>query len=101
VISVAVPLMAVCAAFQISDGVQGIGAGVLRGAGDSRFTFVANVIGHYVIGLPIALVLSTYGMGVNGLWWGLCAGLTVVALALFGRFARLSSKEIVPVASTH
>jgi MATE family multidrug resistance protein len=36
-------------------------------------------------------------MGVNGLWWGLCAGLTAVAIALLTRFLRLSSREIVPL----
>ena len=40
------------------------------------------------------------GMGVIGLWWGLCAGLTAVAIALLTRFLRLSSREIVPL-ETH
>jgi multidrug resistance protein, MATE family len=98
VLEVAAPLLVVAGAFQISDGIQGVGAGVLRGAGDSRFTFVANVVGHYAIGLPIALVLGPWGTwGVRGIWWGLSAGLTVVAVALFARFWKLSSKEIAPV----
>jgi MATE family multidrug resistance protein len=98
VISAAVPLLAVCAVFQLSDGIQGVGAGVLRGAGDTRFPFVANLIGHYAIGLPVALVLGLrLGQGVIGLWWGLCAGLTAVAVALLTRFLRLSSREIAPL----
>ena len=96
VIAAAVPLLAVCAFFQLSDGIQGVGAGVLRGAGDTRFAFLANVVGHYAIGLPVALGLWL-GMGVIGLWWGLCAGLTAVAIALLTRFLRLSSREIVPL----
>lgn len=55
VISATVPLLAVCAVFQISDGIQGVGAGVLRGAGDTHFSFAANVAGHYLIGLPLAV----------------------------------------------
>lgn len=98
VIAAAVPLLAVCAVFQLSDGIQGVGAGVLRGAGDTRFAFAANLVGHYLVGLPVAILLGLHlGMGVNGLWWGLCAGLTAVALALFTRFLRLSSGEIAPL----
>jgi MATE family multidrug resistance protein len=37
-------------------------------------------------------------MGVTGLWWGLCAGLTAVAAGLLARFLRLSAREIVPLA---
>ena len=96
----AVPLLAVAAVFQISDGIQAVGAGVLRGAGDTRFAFVANLIGHWVIGLPIALLLGfPGGFGVVGMWWGLCAGLTAVAVMLLVRFARLSSREIAPLSA--
>ncbi len=98
VIAAAVPLLAVAAVFQISDGVQGVGAGVLRGAGDTRFAFLANLVGHYAIGLPVAVALGlAWGRGVIGLWWGLCAGLTAVAVALLSRFLRLSSREIAPL----
>jgi len=97
--AIAVPLFMVAAVFQVSDGVQGVGAGVLRGAGDSRFTFTANVVGHYLVGLPLALALG-FGMhrGVLGIWWGLAAGLTAVAAALVWRFLRISGREIVPLA---
>jgi MATE family multidrug resistance protein len=78
--ALAIPLFTVAAVFQISDGVQGVGAGVLRGAGEARFTFTANVIGHYLIGLPLALLLGFHlRWGVVGIWWGLAAGLTAVA----------------------
>lgn len=98
VIAATVPLLAVCAVFQISDGVQAVGAGVLRGAGQTRFSFVANLVGHYLVGLPIAIVLGlALGHGVIGLWWGLCAGLTAVAIALLARFALVSSGELKPL----
>src|SRR5205807_8567396 len=98
VLAASAPLLAVAAVFQISDGVQAVGAGVLRGAGDTRFAFLANLVGHYLIGLPIAVALGlVFGRGVIGLWWGLCAGLTAVALALFLRFLHLSSREILPL----
>ena len=95
----AVPLLMVAAVFQVSDGLQGVGAGVLRGAGDSRFTFTANVLGHYLVGLPLALFLGfSLHQGVVGIWWGLCAGLTAVAAALVWRFLRVSGREIHPLA---
>lgn len=98
VLAVAAPLLVVAGFFQLSDGVQGVGAGVLRGAGDTLFPFLANVGGHYLIGLPIALWLGmAAGGGVRGLWWGLCCGLTAVAIALLSRFLWLSSRPIAPL----
>ena len=100
VIAASIPLLVVAAVFQLSDGVQAVGAGVLRGAGDTKFSMIANLLGHWVIGLPIALLLGFgHRMGIVGLWWGLCAGLTVVAVLLFARFERISRKTIVPLAT--
>ena len=99
VIAVAVPLMLVAAVFQLSDGVQAVGAGVLRGAADTKYTFYANMVGHWLIGLPVALWLGFgRGLGIEGLWWGLCVGLTIVAVLLFVRFEKLSRKAIAPIA---
>lgn len=95
VIAVAIPLFVVAAVFQLSDGVQAVGAGVLRGAADTRFTLVANLIGHWVVGFPLAIYLGfVRDMGIVGLWWGLCAGLTAVAIQLYARFEILASKPI-------
>lgn len=98
VLTAAIPLLLVAAVFQLSDGIQAVGAGVLRGAGDTRYAFYANLVGHWLVGLPIALLLGFYHrLGIVGLWWGLCAGLTVVAVMLFVRFQRLSAREIAPI----
>ena len=95
IIAGAAPLLAIAAVFQLFDGVQGVGAGVLRGAGQTRFAFVANVVGHYGIGLPIAIALGFWLRGgIAGVWWGLCAGLVVVAVALFARFWVVSSRPM-------
>jgi MATE family multidrug resistance protein len=99
VVAAALPLLRVAAVFQISDGIQGVGAGVLRGAGQTRFTFAANVAGHWALGFPAAILLGfTFGLGVTGLWWGFVLGLSAVALALFARFLRVSSRAIAPLA---
>jgi MATE family multidrug resistance protein len=95
VFALVVPLFVVCAAFQVSDGLQGVGAGVLRGAGETRFTFLANMVGHYALGLPVALLLGLHwGLGVRGIWWGLCLGLSAVALALVLRFRVLPLRPL-------
>lgn len=95
VIDAVVPLLAVAAAFQISDGVQAVSAGVLRGAGDTRVPLLANLAGHYLIGIPIGATLAfAFGWGAVGLWWGLSAGLTVVAIALTIRFVVLTRRPV-------
>jgi MATE family, multidrug efflux pump len=99
VVAAATPLLRVAAVFQISDGIQGVGAGVLRGAGETRFTFLANLAGHWGLGFPAAILLGfAAGGGVTGLWWGFVLGLSAVGAALFARFLRVSGREIVPLA---
>jgi MATE family multidrug resistance protein len=98
ILRAAAPLLFVAAVFQIADGLQGVGAGVLRGAGDTRFSLAANLVGHWGVGLPLALWLGYgRGLGVVGLWWGLCAGLSSVAVALVGRFLFLSARVVRPI----
>lgn len=98
VLPLLLPLLMVSAIFQIFDGVQGVGAGVLRGAGQTRFTFVANIVGHYAVGLPLTLLLGFHlGMGVLGIWWGLCAGLITVAVAVLWRFWHVSAGTLRPL----
>jgi len=99
VVAAAIPLFFVAALFQLSDGLQAAGIGALRGAADTRFAFLSNVVGYWMVGLPVALLLGfTMKMGVVGLWWGFVAGLTVVAVLVFLRFQWLSAKAITPVA---
>jgi MATE family multidrug resistance protein len=95
-----VPLLRIAAVFQISDGLQAVGAGVLRGAGETRFTFAANMVGHWLVGVPAAIALGfTAGLGVVGLWWGFVFGLTAVGVSLAARFLRVSSRDIAPLAA--
>jgi len=98
VIAIGVDLLRIAALFQLFDGVQCVAAGALRGAGDVRFPFVANVVAHWFIGFPVALALgfALHG-GAQGLWWGLTAGLVVVALSLALRFARISKRALARV----
>ena len=89
-----VTLLQIAALFQLSDGAQAIAAGALRGLGETRATFVANLLGHYVIGLPLVLGLAFgAGLGAPGLWWGLSVGLTATALLLIAKFLRSTSRS--------
>lgn len=83
VIAIGMSLLAVAAAFQLFDGLQVVATGALRGLGDTRTPMLANLFGHWCIGLPVgALLCFRAGWGVTGLWAGLCVGLTIVALVL-------------------
>jgi len=98
VIAAALPLLAVAAVFQLADGAQAVASGALRGAGDTRFPFIANVAGHYAIGLPLSLGLAFgLGWGARGIWVGLSAGLFAVAILLVRRFSRVSRVRIARV----
>ncbi|MFO0612472.1 MAG: MATE family efflux transporter [Polyangiaceae bacterium] len=95
VIEASIPLLHIAAVFQIFDGAQAVGAGALRGIGDTKFVQIANIVGYYAIGLPVALLLAFLaGKAERGLWWGLTAGLVFVATMLFGRFWVLSRRPI-------
>jgi MATE family multidrug resistance protein len=98
VIAIGSDLVRIAALFQLFDGVQAVAAGALRGAGDVRFPFVTNVVGHWFIGFPVALTLgfALHG-GAQGLWWGLTSGLVVVSITLAARFWRISGRAIARV----
>lgn len=91
VLNLGTTLLAIAAAFQLFDGAQAITTGILRGAGDTRTPMVANVVGHWAIGLPVGYVLCFgRGWGVSGLWIGLSVGLVFVAIVLTAVWTRLS-----------
>lgn len=84
--ALAASLLPIAAAFQLFDGMQVIGFGVLRGAGDVRVPTIANLVGYYVFGLPVGYFLGIRaGYGPTGIWWGISVGLAVVSLTLLAR----------------
>jgi MATE family multidrug resistance protein len=98
VIERAAELLFIVAVFQIFDGVQAVTAGALRGAGDVRFPFLAIITAHWLIGLPLGLLFGFgRGWGVNGIWWGLAAGLVCAAAFLLARFVRITRGAIARV----
>jgi MATE family, multidrug efflux pump len=83
VLDVGAALLAVAAVFQLFDGLQGVGTGVLRGLGDTRTPMLWNLGAHWALGLPVAYALAFhFGLGVIGLWWGLSIGLIICGIAL-------------------
>ncbi len=87
IVSLGSALVRVAALFQLFDGMQAVGAGALRGAGDVRFAFIGGVVSYWVIGLPLALWFGVArGHGALGMWWGLSASLVAAALIFVVRF---------------
>jgi MATE family multidrug resistance protein len=85
VIALCAGLLPIAAAFQLFDGVQVVGGGVLRGMGRTRPAAVFNMIAYYGLALPLAYWLGfPGGHGLSGIWWGLAIGLAVVAVLLVG-----------------
>ena len=95
VIAAAVPLLLVGAAFQFFDGVQVTATGALRGAGNTHAGLYVQMVGYWVVGLPVGLWLG-FGrkMGAVGLWIGLCAGLMFAAVALMAAWARTLRRDL-------
>jgi MATE family multidrug resistance protein len=82
VLAFAAGLLPIAACFQLFDGVQVVGGGILRGMGRTRAAAVFHLVGFYVLGLPLAWWLTfERGIGLPGLWWGLALGLAAVAIA--------------------
>ena len=86
VLALAAVLIPIAGVFQVFDGLQVVSIGLLRGLGDTRTPLIVNVLGFWLLGLPVSLWLAFgLGYGPRGLWWGLVVGLAVVALALLWR----------------
>lgn len=79
--NVAISLLYMAAIFQISDGLQVSGYGALRGLKDTKIPMFVNLVAYWMIGLPLGYYLGiTRGVGPQGLWMGLIAGLSVAAI---------------------
>ena len=89
VLAVAMTLLPIAGVFQVFDGLQVVAAGALRGLGDTRAAMVVTIVGFWLVGMPVSVVLAfRSGSGPAGLWWGLVAGLAAVAIVLVERLRR-------------
>ncbi len=95
VIKIASSLLIIAAIFQVSDGIQGVGIGVLRGLTDVKIPTFITFIAYWIIALPVAYVLGfIFKFGVQGVWVGLLLGLTASATMLTIRF-NIKSRHLV------
>jgi MATE family multidrug resistance protein len=100
VIGLAATLIPVAGIFQIFDGLQAVGSGVLRGVGDTLAPMIVNLVGFWLIGLPVSLYLAfPGGLGPLGLWWGMAAGLAAVALFLLIRVRIRFGRDLTRIAT--
>ncbi len=99
VAAVAVSLIPLAGVFQVFDGLQVVSMGILRGLADTRAPMVINLVGFWLVGLPISawLGLGT-DLGPRGLWWGLVVGLAAVALILVARVRSRLAGQVARVA---
>jgi MATE family multidrug resistance protein len=96
VISLGVSFLLVAALFQIVDGAQVVGAGMLRGLHDARVPMVYALFGYWAIGLGVGVGLA-FAMGWRGIgiWTGLAAGLGVVAVLMIWRWMRRETLGLI------
>ena len=95
VIFLAGQLLLVAAFFQISDGIQVVVLGALRGLQDVKIPTLITFIAYWLIGFPISYYLGLYtDFGSVGIWIGLLTGLTASAIMLYIRFNYLTKKLI-------
>ena len=102
VLAVGPGLLGIVAAFEIFDGIQTVSTGALRGLGETHAPMWANLVGYWVLGLPLGFFLC-FGLkwGIYGLWIGLTLALIVIALALLLRWRRDAEQAALPRAPSY
>jgi MATE family multidrug resistance protein len=95
VLALAALLLPIAGVFQVFDGVQVVAIGLLRGLGETRTPMIVNIVGFWCIGVPVSLWLG-FGLdyGAVGLWWGLVAGLMIVAVFLIVRLLKREQRGL-------
>lgn len=96
VIQIASTLLIAAAVFQISDSLQVIALGALRGLQDVKIPTIITFISYWAIGFPVSYLLGKEdALGSLGIWIGLLVGLTSAAILLYIRFNYLTKKLIL------
>lgn len=91
VVALAASLLIVAGFFQLSDGLQVVCIGALRGLEDMKIPTLFIFISYWIIALPLGYCLGfVFDFGAIGIWWGLFIGLTITGLIMFVRFRHLS-----------
>jgi MATE family multidrug resistance protein len=94
VVLIAAQLLILAAVFQLFDGAQVVGLGILRGMGDVNIPTGITFLAYWVIGLPIGYYWGIHlNWGINGIWYGLVLGLMVSAILLYIRYKSISKRH--------
>ncbi|MGL5839103.1 MAG: MATE family efflux transporter [Sphingorhabdus sp.] len=97
VLQLAIQFLLIAAVFQIADGAQVVGTGMLRGLQDTTWPMLFAAFGYWVIGIGIgawlAFELDMQGVGI---WIGLAIGLTIVAMLVLGRWLARDRLRLIP-----
>ncbi len=100
VIALGVSFLGVAAIFQIVDGAQVVGAGILRGLHDTRIPMIFTFIGYWLVGIGVGVWLAfRAGWGGAGIWTGLALGLAIVAVLMLARWVRRERLGLLSEAS--
>ena len=93
VTTIATALIVIAAFFQLSDGLQSVCLGALRGMEDVKIPTIITLIAYWGIGLPMSYLFAfKLNFGSQGIWYGLALGLTLAAISLFLRFNYISKR---------
>ncbi|HEU4956935.1 MAG TPA: MATE family efflux transporter [Sphingomicrobium sp.] len=100
VIALGVSFLAIAAIFQVVDGAQVVGAGMLRGLHDARVPMIFTFVGYWGIGIGIGawLAFRESWQG-QGIWTGLAVGLAIVAVLMIWRWIRREALGLTHVRS--
>jgi MATE family, multidrug efflux pump len=94
-------LLLVGATFFVTDAVQGIAAGALRGLNDTRVPMLFAAISFWLVGFTSAYLLAfSAGFGAVGIWTGFSLGVATFAVLLVWRFNRLTASDH-PLSNLH
>ncbi|WP_158799487.1 MATE family efflux transporter [Pedobacter sp. L105] len=93
VVRIASHLLIIAGFFQLFDGTQVVGLGILRGLGDVNYPTFITFVAYWIVGIPLGYFLGIrLGMGVYGIWYGLTFGLLSASILLFFRFQKRTKK---------
>lgn len=93
VIAIAAQLLIIAGLFQLFDGIQVVGLGVLRGMGDVNKPTFITFAAYWLIGLPVGYLIGIHwGVGVKGIWYGLTLGLMTSAIWLYIRYRKVAGR---------
>ena len=97
VVALTVRLLTVAAAFQLLDGAQAVGQGILRGLQDTRAPMLMALFGYWIVGFGACVLFAfRFRLGAVGVWLGFVLGLAVVTALLLRRWSRRERLGLLP-----